>query len=103
MCHSIPDGVGLGIHTPVGTVVHTGDFKLDQTPIDCRPTAMQRFAELGSKGVLLLLSDSTNADTPGFTEPGAQRGADAWTASSRWRPAGSSWPRSPATSTASSR
>ena len=69
VCHSIPDGVGLGIHTPVGTVVHTGDFKLDQTPIDCRPTAMQRFAELGAKGVLLLLSDSTNADIPGFTTP----------------------------------
>jgi ribonuclease J len=67
--HSIPDGVGLGIHTPVGTIVHTGDFKLDQTPIDFRPTAMQRFAELGSKGVLLLLSDSTNADVPGFTTP----------------------------------
>jgi ribonuclease J len=67
--HSIPDGVGLGIHTPVGTVVHTGDFKLDQTPIDFRPTAMQRFAELGSKGVLLLLSDSTNSDVPGFTTP----------------------------------
>ena len=67
--HSIPDGVGVGIHTPVGTVVHTGDFKLDQTPIDSRPTAMQRFAELGSKGVLLLMSDSTNADVPGFTTP----------------------------------
>jgi ribonuclease J len=67
--HSIPDGVGLGIHTPVGVVVHTGDFKLDQTPIDGRPTAMQRFAELGRKGVLLLMSDSTNADCPGFTSP----------------------------------
>jgi ribonuclease J len=67
--HSIPDGVGLGIHTPVGVVVHTGDFKLDQTPIDQRPTAMQRFAELGRKGVLLLMSDSTNADSPGFTAP----------------------------------
>jgi ribonuclease J len=67
--HSIPDGVGLGIRTPVGTVVHTGDFKLDQTPIDSRPTAMQRFAELGRDGVLLLLSDSTNADTLGFTKP----------------------------------
>ena len=69
VCHSIPDGVGLGIHTPVGVVVHTGDFKLDQTPIDCRVTAMQRFAELGRKGVLLLLSDSTNADYPGFIPP----------------------------------
>jgi ribonuclease J len=67
--HSIPDGVGLGIHTPVGVVVHTGDFKLDQTPIDLRPTALQRFAELGRKGVLVLLSDSTNADSPGFTLP----------------------------------
>jgi ribonuclease J len=69
VAHSIPDGVGLGIHTPVGTVVHTGDFKLDQTPIDSRATAMQHFAELGRAGVLLLLSDSTNADTPGFTGP----------------------------------
>jgi ribonuclease J len=67
--HSIPDGVGFGIHTPVGTIVHTGDFKLDQTPIDNRPTAMQKFAQLGSKGVLLLMSDSTNADSPGFTSP----------------------------------
>lgn len=69
VCHSIPDGIGLGIHTPVGIVVHTGDFKLDQTPIDCRVTAMQRFAELGRKGVLLLCSDSTNADSVGFTKP----------------------------------
>jgi ribonuclease J len=67
--HSIPDGVAMGIHTPVGVVVHTGDFKLDQTPIDNRPTAMQRFAALGLKGVLLLMSDSTNADSPGFTSP----------------------------------
>jgi ribonuclease J len=67
--HSIPDGVALGIHTPVGVVVHTGDFKLDQTPVDQRPTAMQRFAELGRKGVILLMSDSTNADCPGFTAP----------------------------------
>ena len=67
--HSIPDAVGLGIRTPVGTVVHTGDFKLDQTPIDGRATAMQRFAELGSQGVLLLLSDSTNADRSGYTGP----------------------------------
>jgi len=69
VCHSIPDGVALGIHTPVGTVVHTGDFKLDQTPVDGRVTALQRFARLGADGVLLLLSDSTNADVPGFTKP----------------------------------
>jgi ribonuclease J len=67
--HSIPDAVGLAIRTPVGTVVHTGDFKLDQTPIDGRATAMQRFAEFGREGVLLLLSDSTNADNPGYTKP----------------------------------
>jgi ribonuclease J len=67
--HSIPDGVGMGIRTPVGTVVHTGDFKLDQTPIDGRATAMQRFAELGREGVLLLMSDSTNADSLGYTGP----------------------------------
>jgi ribonuclease J len=76
VAHSIPDGVGLGIHTPAGTVVHTGDFKLDQTPIDSRPTAMQRFAELGRKGVLLLLSDSTGADTAGYTKPERSVGAN---------------------------
>jgi ribonuclease J len=69
VCHSIPDGVGIAIHTPVGTVVHSGDFKLDQTPVDCRVTAMPRFGELGSQGVLLLLSDSTNAESVGFTQP----------------------------------
>jgi ribonuclease J len=76
VAHSIPDGVGLGIHTPAGTVVHTGDFKLDQTPIDSRPTAMQRFAELGRKGVLLLISDSTGADTAGYTKPERSVGAN---------------------------
>lgn len=69
VCHSIPDGVALAIHTPLGVVVHSGDFKLDQTPVDCRVTALHRFGELGQEGVLVLLSDSTNADTPGFTEP----------------------------------
>jgi ribonuclease J len=68
VCHSIPDGVGLAVSTPLGMVVHTGDFKLDQTPVDCRVTAIHRFGELGQQGVLLLLSDSTNAETPGFTE-----------------------------------
>ncbi len=68
VCHSIPDGVGLAIETPVGTVVHTGDFKLDPTPIDGRLTDYAAFAEEGRKGVLLLLSDSTNVERSGYTE-----------------------------------
>lgn len=63
--HSIPDGFGLAIHTPQGTILHSGDFKLDQTPIDSRPTDLPHLAELGDAGVDLLLADSTNADTPG--------------------------------------
>ena len=65
--HSIPDPVALAIHTPVGTVVHTGDFKVDYTPIYGRPIDLQKFAELGKKGVLLLMADSTNAERPGYT------------------------------------
>ena len=65
--HSIADAVALAIHTPVGVVVHTGDFKVDYTPIDGTPIDILRFAELGKEGVLLLLSDSTNASRPGFT------------------------------------
>ena len=67
VCHSIPDGLGFAIRTPVGTVVHTGDFKLDATPIDGRITDYSAFAELGREGVLLLLSDSTNVEREGFT------------------------------------
>jgi len=67
VCHSIPDGVGLAIETPVGTVVHTGDFKLDPTPVDGKETDYAAFAELGKKGVLLMLSDSTNVERSGFT------------------------------------
>ncbi len=65
--HSIADAVALAIHTPVGVVIHTGDFKVDYTPIDGGAIDLQRFAQLGSEGVLLLLSDSTNASRPGFT------------------------------------
>ena len=65
--HSIADAVALAIHTPVGVVVHTGDFKVDYTPIDGDIIDLQRFAELGKEGVLLLMSDSTNAERKGFT------------------------------------
>ncbi len=65
--HSIVDGVGLGIQTPVGLVVHTGDFKLDPTPVDGQLMDLHKFTEYGEKGTLLLLSDSTNAEKGGFT------------------------------------
>ncbi len=66
--HSIPDACGLYFRTPVGTVVHTGDFKIDQTPVDGKVMDIHKFAELGDKGVLALMSDSTNAERPGYTE-----------------------------------
>ncbi len=65
--HSIPDAVALAIHTPVGTIVHTGDFKIDYTPIDDARIDLGRLAELGNKGVLALLSDSTNSERKGYT------------------------------------
>ena len=65
--HSIPDAVGLAIHTPVGIICHTGDFKLDQTPVNGEKADLHKFAELGSKGVLVLMSDSTNAEREGYT------------------------------------
>jgi len=67
VAHSIPDGVGLGITTPAGLIVHTGDFKFDHTPIDGWPTDLAKLAEFGGRGVLALLADSTNADRPGWT------------------------------------
>ena len=65
--HSMPDCVALAIRTPVGTIVHTGDFKIDQTPIDGQYFDIHRFAELGQEGVLALFADSTNIDRRGFT------------------------------------
>ena len=65
--HSIVDGVGLGINTPLGSIVHTGDFKLDPTPVDGELMDFHKFSEYGEKGTLLLLSDSTNAEKGGFT------------------------------------
>ena len=66
--HSIPDAVGLAIHTPAGIIVHTGDFKVDYTPINGNPIDLARFGELGSRGVLALMADSTNAERPGYTQ-----------------------------------
>ena len=64
--HSIPDAMAVAIRTPAGTVFHTGDFKMDQLPLDGRLTDLATFAELGKAGIDLLLSDSTNAEVPGF-------------------------------------
>jgi ribonuclease J len=67
-CHSIAGAVALAITTPIGTVIHTGDFKVDYTPIDGEPMDIARLAHFGSKGVLALLSDSTNVERPGHTQ-----------------------------------
>jgi len=67
VCHSIPDGVGLGITTPAGLVVHSGDYKFDHTPVDNWPTDYGKLAEFAARGVMVLLADSTNADKLGWT------------------------------------
>lgn len=67
VCHSIPDGVGLGITTPAGLIVHSGDYKFDHTPVDNWPTDYAKLAELAGRGVLALLADSTNSERAGWT------------------------------------
>lgn len=67
VCHSIPDSVAIAVETPHGVVIHTGDFKLDPTPVDGRATDFASFTEAAQKGVILLAADSTNAERPGFT------------------------------------
>ena len=67
VCHSIPDAMGLAVETPIGTVVHTGDFKIDHTPVDGQATDLAKLASYGSRGVVLLLSDSTYSELPGYT------------------------------------
>jgi ribonuclease J len=76
VCHSIPDAVGVAVGTPFGLVVHASDYKFDQHPVDGKMTDVAKLRELGDRGVLLLLSDSTNADTEGFT-PSEERVTEA--------------------------
>ncbi len=67
VCHSIPDAAGIIVRTPVGVIIHSGDFKIDYTPVSGKGTDLSRLATLGAQGVLLLLSDSTYAELPGYT------------------------------------
>lgn len=74
--HNITDAFGLAIHTPVGTIVNTGDFKFDYTPVDDKPANMNRLAQIGAKGVRALMGDSTNADSPGYQISEAEIGVN---------------------------
>ena len=65
--HSIPDAVGIVLHTPVGTVVHTGDYKFDYTPVDGKPADLGALGRIGNEGVLVMMGDSTRVETPGYT------------------------------------
>ena len=80
--HSIVSAVALAITTPLGVIIHTGDFKVDPTPTDNELFDLHTLADYGKRGVLLLLSDSTNSDRPGYTAIRARRAARAWRRSS---------------------
>ena len=71
--HSIADAAALAIHTPAGLIIHTGDFKIDHTPLFGEAIDLARFAELGREGVLALMADSTNAERPGYTQSREER------------------------------
>ena len=101
--HSIPDALAVAIRTPAGLVLHTGDFKMDQLPLDDRITDLRAFARLGEEGVDLFLPDSTNADVPGLHRRSSATSARCSRASSPRRRAASSSRASPATCTACSR
>ena len=103
LTHSIPDASGIALKTPLGTVLFTGDYKFDQTPVGGAPADMARLAELGRDGVLLLCGDSTNVDRPGISESASRSSARTSTACSPAARAASSSPASRRTSTASSR
>src|SRR6267378_3301454 len=74
VCHSIPDAIGVTIDTPYGALVHSGDWKFDHTPVDGRQTDFARLAAIAAKGVLLLMSDSTRAEVPGYTQTARELG-----------------------------
>ncbi len=101
--HSIPDALAVAIRTPAGLVLHTGDFKMDQLPLDGRITDLAGFARLGAEGVDLLLSDSTNAEIPGFVTPEREIGPVLDAIFAQGHAAGSSSRRSPRTCTGCSR
>ena len=103
LSHSIPDMRGVLLTTDLGSVLMTGDYKFDQTPVDGRPADMSRLAELGREGLLLLCGDSTNADRPGHGALGVERRPGPARDLLGLQGAGSSSPPSPPTSTASSR
>ena len=100
--HSIVSAVALAITTPLGVIIHTGDFKVDPTPTDNELFDLHTLADYGKRGVLLLLSDSTNADRAGYTESERAVQARAWRRSSTAPNAASSSPASVPRSTASS-